>query len=188
MPRHPLDGDLRAFLDGATGMRHAMLLRFHLMRCHSCRARLEEERRAGTRVESLLGVLTPRVAVTEGWERIEALHRTSSPHRRSSLRPFLAGGLAGAVACAAVLITLHGTLAQPPTSAPPVVQYGEALLDHCCADLDGDGIAHEGLLTLQRGDQKHLMMVYSDRDGSGDLSSGDVIHSVSISRLSDKSR
>jgi hypothetical protein len=47
--------------------------------------------------------------------------------------------------------------------------------DHCCADHDGDGIANEGRIEVRGAGGQQFMLVYSDRDGSGGLSQGDVI-------------
>jgi hypothetical protein len=179
MRSHPLDGELRTLLDGAAGRWRAVRLRIHLLRCRACRARLEEEARASARVEMLLGRLTPEVAVADGWERVVARSRAPVRARGASLPPFLAGGLVGATACAAVLFALRGGAAPIEAPSSSVSQPGVALMDRCCSDLDGDGVANDGQITLHREGRTHLMLVYSDLDGSGDLSAGDVIRSIS---------
>lgn len=175
MCRHLVDGELQALRDGATGRWHALGLRMHLARCPECRARLHEIGEAGERVAAMLGRLTPEVAVSEGWARV--MVRSGAPARLggTSMPSFLMGGLVGAAACVAVFFIFRPTGAPLEQTFRSASAGAIALLDHCCADHDGDGIANEGLLTVHGGDGQKLTLVYSDLDGSGNLSRGDVI-------------
>ena len=52
---------------------------------------------------------------------------------------------------------------------PPV------LIDSCCQDLDGGGTADDGFVLEARGRQISRLRLYEDRDGSGTLSSADLV-------------
>ena len=55
---------------------------------------------------------------------------------------------------------------------PPV------LIDSCCQDLDGGGTADDGFVLEARGRQVSRLRLYEDRDGSGTLSSADLVRFV----------
>lgn len=49
-------------------------------------------------------------------------------------------------------------------------------LDHCCWDLDGGGVADDGVLvTAGRGERIRSVTIYEDTDGNGRWSAGDVL-------------
>jgi hypothetical protein len=49
-------------------------------------------------------------------------------------------------------------------------------IDKCCYDLDGGGTADDGALILAEPDGRvHRLSVYEDRDGSGSLTSADIM-------------
>lgn len=52
---------------------------------------------------------------------------------------------------------------------PPV------LIDSCCQDLDGGGVADDGFVLEARGRQVRRLRLYEDRDGSRTLSSADLV-------------
>jgi hypothetical protein len=52
----------------------------------------------------------------------------------------------------------------------------EITVDRCCQDLDGGGLADDGLLVVSRGGEVvRYLVVYEDRDGSGTFSAGDAV-------------
>ena len=51
----------------------------------------------------------------------------------------------------------------------------EVRIDSCCQDLDGGGSADDGFVLEARGRQISRLRLYEDRDGSGTLSSADVV-------------
>ncbi|HEX9105586.1 MAG TPA: zf-HC2 domain-containing protein [Longimicrobiales bacterium] len=176
--RHPGDGAWRAYIDGELPWLRRVTLQLHAMHCGACRERLEEVRGRGARVAALLGA-TPRVAdVGEAWARVMV---------RSGLRPrsawspasaFLAGGLSMATLAASVLLIT-------PTPTRLLGQYHGVgtfanVLDRCCSDAEGgEAFAREGVLLLDMpGLETPVKVQYSDVDGSGDLSTGDIVRSI----------
>jgi hypothetical protein len=91
-------------------------------------------------------------------------HATVAP-RAARGRRWVTTGIAAAAALVAAVVANGGS--GPP--APTVV-------DHCCADLDGGGIADDGVRIVvgQRGRVKGVA-VYEDRDGSRGLTATDTV-------------
>jgi hypothetical protein len=51
-----------------------------------------------------------------------------------------------------------------------------ATVDRCCQDLDGGGMADDGLVvTAAHGEDVQRLAIYEDRDGSGSYSAGDTL-------------
>ncbi len=72
------------------------------------------------------------------------------------------------VAAGLVLMVSAGVLTWKAVG-PPV------LIDSCCQDLDGGGTADDGFVLEARGRQISRLRLYEDRDGSGTLSSADLV-------------
>jgi hypothetical protein len=52
----------------------------------------------------------------------------------------------------------------------------EVTVDRCCYDLDGGGVADDGVLLLtERDDRVRRLRVYEDRDGSGAFTGNDLV-------------
>jgi hypothetical protein len=50
-----------------------------------------------------------------------------------------------------------------------------ATMDHCCFDLDGGGVADDGVIVVTRGGERvRRLVVYEDRDGSSGFSAADT--------------
>jgi hypothetical protein len=80
-------------------------------------------------------------------------------------RRWLTTGIAAAAAIVAAVVANGGSDLPAPT-----------VVDHCCADLDGGGIADDGIRVVvgQRGRVKGVA-VYEDRDGSHGLTATDTV-------------
>jgi hypothetical protein len=53
---------------------------------------------------------------------------------------------------------------------------GGTTVDRCCQDLDGGGLADDGLVvTAARGEEVKRLAIYEDRDGSRSFSAGDTL-------------
>lgn len=93
--------------------------------------------------------------------------------RRSPSRFLIWGGLA---ATAAYIILSAPWTSQPALRNGGMSEAEPVRLDRCCEDLDGGGIADDGLLVLAQADETVLRIaIYEDRDGSRDFSAGDVL-------------
>ena len=80
--------------------------------------------------------------------------------------PRLSGGLWAAGAAAALAL---GGLRGDRSAA-------EVTVDRCCYDLDGGGVADDGVLLLaERDDRVRRLRVYEDRDGSGAYTGTDLV-------------
>ncbi len=175
--RHPTEGAWRAYVDGELPALRRVALRLHAARCRGCSTRLEVLRARGERVSELLGAV-PRVDVADAWARVTV---RSGLRPRSSWSPasaFLAGGLSVATLAASVLL-----ITPTPTRLLGRIHGVGAfanVLDTCCSDVGtGEAFAHEGVLMLDMpGLATPLTVRYSDEDGSGDLSSGDIVRSI----------
>jgi len=75
------------------------------------------------------------------------------------------------VAASMVLMLSAGVLTWKSVG-PPV------LVDSCCRDLDGGGTPDDGFVLEARGRQISRLRLYEDRDGSGTLSSADLVRFV----------
>ena len=83
------------------------------------------------------------------------------PRRRHLATAAAALLTAGAALAFAGFIPLPGTM---------------VTVDRCCYDLDGGGLADDGVLVLAQRDSKvHRLRVYEDVDGSGSYTAGDLV-------------
>ena len=175
--RHPPDGTLRGYVDGELSMRQRARVRRHAARCAECRQRLGDVEVAGDRTSSLLGVLTPRADVVESWERLGVLTGRTRPRSRfSPASAFMAGGVSAAALAASVLL-LHPAPTRLLGRVHGVGTFS-SVLDRCCAESDAS--LREGVLTVDMpGVGSPLRVRYTDVDGSGSFSTGDIVRSVS---------
>ena len=174
--RHPGDGAWRAYLDGELPALRRLELLLHTRRCADCRERLEWVRTAGARTSRLLDELPDSPNVADGWARIMVL-AGGGRSSWSALSAFLAGGLSVATVAASVLL-----LSPTPTRLLGRVHGASAfvgVLDRCCSDDSVAGASKAGALTLEMpGVVPSVTVRYMDVDGSGDLSTGDIVRSV----------
>jgi hypothetical protein len=174
--RHPGEGTWRAYLDGELPLARRATLRLHALGCPVCRQRLAGARRTAERAAALLGSLPQAVDVSDGWARFMVL-AGGSRSTWSPLSAFLAGGLSVATLAASVLL-----LTPAPTRLLGRVHGASALvgvLDHCCSGDSAVDAIPAGEFTLQvPGLAPTLRLQYADVDGSGNLSTGDVVRSV----------
>lgn len=199
---HPAEGRLRAWLDGELGPWPAMRVRVHLWRCARCRDRAAAARGRGARAAAILDGLSVHVNVAEAWARVGVRAGRSAPARRGREWAWAGAGAAAASALAAALWLGGVTRLEPgprpsPASAPalhPGGLTGDRLLDWvargreagdrierdlCCLDLDGGGIADDGLFTLSDpGERVAMVIVYEDTDGRGALSPTSLVRYV----------
>ena len=77
-------------------------------------------------------------------------------------------GISGAVLLVGLGLFVFWILALRPLHGTTV--------DRCCQDLDGGGIADDGLVvTVARGEAVQRLAIYEDRDGSRSYSAGDTL-------------
>ncbi len=175
---HPGNGEWRAYADGEVAPLRRMRLRAHAAHCAECRERLRDTRATGGAASQLLGGMVPHMNVPDSWARLGVL--TAGASRRAGLSPlsaFLAGGMAFTSVAVSVLLLHPG-----PTRAlgrlhgvTPFV----SVVDRCCAAETGDAATRHGVLTLQMaGSDPPLQVHYTDVDGSGSLSQGDIVRQV----------
>lgn len=72
------------------------------------------------------------------------------------------------IAASLMLVVSAGVLTWKAVG-PPV------LIDSCCQDLDGGGLADDGFVLEARGRKVSRLRLYEDRDGSGTLSPADLV-------------
>ncbi len=174
--RHPGEGAWRAYLDGELPLRRRLALRLHAAHCAACGERLQRARTAAARTSALLRQLPQTPNVADAWARVMVL---AGGERAgwSPLSAFLAGGLSVATLAASVLL-----LSPAPTRLLGRVHGASAfvdVLDRCCSGDTGTAVAKAGVLTLEApGVAPAMRLQYTDVDGSGDLSTGDIVRSV----------
>ena len=78
-----------------------------------------------------------------------------------------------ALLATAALVTAGAAVA---LGVPAISRWLPVTIDRCCYDLDGGGIADDGVrIVAKRDAEVRRLWVYEDRDGSRDLSPADVI-------------
>ncbi len=173
---HPGEGAWRAYLDGELPALRRLALRLHAARCADCREHLRRARSAGARTSLLLRQLPQSANLSEGVARLMVLAGGDRPGW-SPLSAFLAGGLSVATLAASVLL-----LSPAPTRLLGRVHGASAfvnVLDSCCSGDSSAGVVNAGALTLEMpGVVPSVRVEYTDVDGSGDLSPGDIVRSV----------
>ena len=187
MREHPAEGELQALLDGELARARALVVRAHLLRCESCRARIEATRDTSAMVNALLRRSTPVVDSASAWARLvvrsggRADVRERGPWRWTS-----AAALALATAALIVTMVRGPSHSAPGTDAFALVREAQAhpaqslLRDACCSDHDGGDRADDGLLTLSTvGERVTVVIVYEDVDHSGTFTHGDIVRYVS---------
>jgi anti-sigma factor RsiW len=187
MREHPAEGELQALLDGELLSTRVVVVRAHLLRCESCRARIDATRETSAMVNALLRRSTPAVDSASAWARlvVRSGGRAESTRRRWSRWP---SAVALALATAALVVTMvrGGSRSVPGEDAFALVREAQAhpaqalLRDACCSDHDGGDRADDGLLTLSTiGEKVTVVIVYEDLDHSGTFSHGDLVRYVS---------
>jgi hypothetical protein len=175
---HPGNGEWRAYADGEVALLRRMRLRAHAARCAECRERLRDTRATGGAASLLLRGMTPRLNVPDSWARLGVL--TGGATRRAGMSPvsaFLAGGMAFTFLVAGVLL-LHPGPTRALDRLHGVTPFA-SIIDQCCATEAGDAATRHGVLTLQvQGADPPLQVHYTDVDGSGTLSQGDIVRQV----------
>jgi len=154
MREHPADGELQALLDDELPRARVVMMRAHLLRCDSCRARIEAARATSAMVNALVRRSTPAVDSASAWARLVVLSggRAESGKRGWSRWPSAA---ALALATAALIV---------------------AIVRGNSRSVPGD----DGLLTLSTvGEKVTVVIVYEDVDHSGTFTRGDIVRYVS---------
>jgi len=187
MREHPAEGELQALLDGELQGARVIAVRAHLLRCESCRARIDATRETSAMVNALLRRSTPAVDSASAWARlvVRSGGRAKFTRRAWSRWP---SAVALALATAALVVTMvrGGSRSVPGEDAFSLVREAQAhpaqslLRDACCSDHDGGDRADDGLLTLSTiGEKVTVVIVYEDVDHSGTFSHGDLVRYVS---------
>ncbi|HMI57897.1 MAG TPA: zf-HC2 domain-containing protein [Gemmatimonadaceae bacterium] len=187
MREHPAEGELQALLDGELARARVIVVRAHLLRCESCRARAEAARATSAMVNSLLRRSTPTVDSASAWERLMVRSGgRAEAQERSPMRWTSAAALALATAALIVTMVRSTSLATPGDDAFALVREAQAhpaqalLRDACCSDHDGGDRPDDGLLTLSTvGEKVTVVIVYEDVDHTGTFTHGDIVRYVS---------
>lgn len=187
MPAHPTEGQLQALLDRELPPSRELVVRAHLVRCETCRARIEAARVTTSMVGALIRRSTPAVDRESAWKRFVVLSGGRA-ERRWARRERWPSAAALAVATALLLVTLLRGSSPTTTGNDAFALVHEAqahpasglLRDACCSDHDGGDRADDGLLTLStRGERVTVVIVYEDIDHSGTFTRGDIVRYVS---------
>jgi anti-sigma factor RsiW len=187
MREHPAEGELQALLDGELPRARVIVVRAHLLRCESCRARAEAARATSEMVNALLRRSTPAVDSASAWERLVVRSGgRAEKGERGSLRWASAAALALATAALIVTMVRGTSRATSGDDAFALVREAQAhpsqamLRDACCSDHDGGDRPDDGLLTLSTvGEKVTVVIVYEDVDHSGTFTHGDIVRYVS---------
>jgi anti-sigma factor RsiW len=187
MREHPAEGELQALLDGELAPARVLLVRAHLLRCATCRARIEATRETTAMVNALLRRSTPAVDSASAWKRlvVRSGGRAESP-ARGPTRWISAAALALATAALILTTVRGGSRSVTGDDAFALVREAQAhpaqalLRDACCSDHDGGDRPDDGLLTLSTvGEKVTVVIVYEDVDQSGTFTHGDIVRYVS---------
>jgi anti-sigma factor RsiW len=187
MRAHPAEGLLQGLLDGELPAGRALLLRAHLLRCATCRARINATRETAALVGALIRRSTPIVDSESAWARLMVRSGGRVGTRlRGPMRWPSAAALVLATAVLLVAILRGASRTAPGDDAFALVREAQAhpartlLRDACCSDHDGGDRADDGLLTLSRpGETVTVVIVYEDVDRSGTFTPGDVVRYIS---------
>lgn len=187
MREHPAEGELQALLDGELPAARVVVVRAHLLRCDSCRVRVDATRETTAMVNTLLRRSTPTVDGASAWERL--LVRSDGRAERTWRAPARwTPAIALALATAALVITMVRGTTRSATGEDAFALVREAqahpalalLRDACCSDHDGGAQPDDGLLTLSTvGEKVTVVIVYEDVDHSGTFTHGDIVRHLS---------
>jgi hypothetical protein len=185
MREHLAEGELQALLDGELPSARALVVRAHLLRCASCRARTNATRETAALVNALLRRSTPKVDSASAWARLVVRSGGRAKARRGPAQWVSAAALA--LATAALIVTMvRASRSIAGTDALALVREAQAhpaqalLRDACCSDHDGGDRPDDGLLTLSSvGEKVTVVIVYEDVDRSGTFTHGDIVRYVS---------
>jgi anti-sigma factor RsiW len=187
MREHPAEGELQALLDGELPHARVLVLRAHLLRCATCRARADAARQTAALVNALLRRTTPQVDSDSAWERlmVRSGGRAAKAQRSLARRTSVA---ALALAAAALIVMIARGVKQSGAGGDAFAlvrdaqanSTGALLRDACCSDHDGGDRPDDGLLTLSSvGEKVTVVVVYEDVDHSGTFTHGDIVRYVS---------
>lgn len=187
MREHPAEGELEALLDDELPRARAVVVRAHLLRCATCRARANAARETAALVNAVLRRSTPRVDSQSAWERLVVRSGgRAEKERRGAMQWASAAALV--LAAAALFASIARVVARSHggDDAFALVREAQAhpasslLRDACCSDHDGGDRPDDGLLTLSSvGEKVTLVIVYEDVDHSGTFTHGDIVRYVS---------
>ncbi len=176
MSRHPVEGDIRASLDGELSIWRRVLVNLHVSGCPHCNERRARLLSTSARTSKLLATVSTSSDISESWKRVSV--RVNPPRGFvGRLMSVPAPGLALAGALGAALLLLVTPWSRGVGEEPIVP--GQTVEDVCCGDHNGDGVPNEGVLHFVT-ENRHLSVsvTYTDRDHSNSFSTGDVVHSV----------
>jgi hypothetical protein len=168
---HSPEGELQALLDGELPHARKLVVRAHLLRCASCRARAASASETAALVNALLRRTTPNRAAKAQPRLARRLRVAAVALAGAALIAMLARGVSRAGAGADAFALVQDAQAHPAKSL---------LRDACCSDHDGGDRPDDGLLTLSSvGEKVTVVVVYEDVDHSGTFTHGDIVRYVS---------
>jgi hypothetical protein len=187
MHAHPAEGLLQALLDRELPPSREIVVRAHLLRCATCRARVDAARVTSSMVGALIRRSAPVVDRESAWKRLVVLSGGRAERRwRVPVRWPSAAALAVATALLVAALLRGSSPTSTADDAFALVREAEAhpthalLRDACCSDHDGGDRADDGLLTLSRpGESVTVVILYEDVDHSGTFTHGDIVRYVS---------
>lgn len=151
MREHPAEGELQALLDGELTSARALVVRAHLVRCASCRARTNATRETAELVNALLRRSAPKVDSVPAWAGLVVRSGCHAAKARRGPARWVSA-LALALATAALIVMM--------------VRVSRSNAG--------------GLLTLSSvGEKVTVVIVYEDMDKSGTFTRGDIVRYVS---------
>jgi anti-sigma factor RsiW len=187
MREHPAEGMLQALLDDELSTARALVVRAHLLRCRTCRARIEATRETTALVNALLRRSAPPVDSGSAWAPLVVRSGGRGESRKSGPRRWTSA-VALVLATAALIVTMVRGIPHATSGVDAFALVREAqahpatelLRDACCSDHDGGDRDDDGLLTLSTvGEKVTVVIVYEDVDHSGTFTHGDIVRYVS---------
>lgn len=108
-------------------------------------------------------------------ERIVARSRGEGGSGSGGRMPGAGRVVVAAVGALAIAGLLWLTGLRPGARSPEFASPATIVLDRCCVDLDGGGVADDGIRVIARADETVVeVTIYEDRDGDGRFSTGDA--------------
>jgi len=184
---HPTEGQLQSLLDCELPPLREIVVRAHLLRCQTCRARIDAARETTSMVGSLIRRSTPVVDRVSAWNRFVVLSGGRAERRSRTTARWPSAAVLVVATAVLLAVFLRGNSPEAAGGdAFALVREAQAhpasglLRDACCSDHDGGDRADDGLLTLSRpGEKVTVVIVYEDIDHSGTFTRGDIVRYVS---------